>query len=567
MLSPSDFNSAVPQFTNGNYASNPVNPQYIAEPSSTDYNRGAEPLQTLPAQWWNWFLNKFTSRFNKLNVYVKNIFNELSQLLSLAEMTPDGTEGTPTVEQLKTMFACCYPSYVKETEGLVPNTTTVNGHALTGNVSVTRSDLGLGTSATVNTGSGAGCIPTVGTALGSTANKIVLTTSSGTLQPSSSTVGSAAYCDASCFRASTWTPTCVACAGANGSGVAFGSAATCDASCFRASTWTPSCVTCATKISRTGYTSAYSFDVLLTNGSTTADGTVAYVSNQCRLLFCNTTGVLTAKTFCGSLSGTATNANKVCTTLTTANSDRNLLIGEATYTGTCCAGVYVGNSCKVTFNTSIGVLKATCFCGTASCAISANYLCVNNLKLCIFDGIGGRLNLTGYCNNTYLATTVDLAFTAGSASCLDNFGCASCENYGCATGRHLGPLAIVKWKRGALQCDVWKALEFAVGSAVGCAAGTCARPLTTMLSTCYVSNNCNYIGATGQISSSCSECQQATNNARIFINSGGCESYITFSGLPTTAVNVYRGCSNKIVAGSYETSGQVMFSIVPIVQL
>ena len=74
MLSPSDFNSAVPQFTNGDYASNPINPQYIAEPDAENYNRGTEPLQTLPAQWWNWFLNKFTGRFNKVNIYVKNIF-------------------------------------------------------------------------------------------------------------------------------------------------------------------------------------------------------------------------------------------------------------------------------------------------------------------------------------------------------------------------------------------------------------------------------------------------------------------------------------------------------------
>lgn len=112
MLSPSDFNNAVPQFTNGNYASNPINPQYIAEPDSVNYNRGAEPLQTLPAQWWNWFLNKFTGRFNKVNIYVKNIFNELTQLLSLVSVTPSGTEGSPTVGQLKDMFENKYPSYL-----------------------------------------------------------------------------------------------------------------------------------------------------------------------------------------------------------------------------------------------------------------------------------------------------------------------------------------------------------------------------------------------------------------------------------------------------------------------
>lgn len=157
MLSPSDFNNAVPQFTNGNYASNPLNPQYIAEPSSTDYNRGVEPIQTLPAQWWNWFLNKFTLRFNKLNVYIKNIFNELAQLLSLVSETPSGTEAEPTVGQLKDMFETKYPDYLKTTSALsntyVPQTTKVNGHALSGNVTVTKSDLGLGN--VVNTGDSA----------------------------------------------------------------------------------------------------------------------------------------------------------------------------------------------------------------------------------------------------------------------------------------------------------------------------------------------------------------------------------------------------------------------------
>ena len=112
MLSPSDYNSAVPQFTNGDYASNPLNPLYIEEPDATNYNRGVEPLQTLPAQWWNWFGKQFTNRFNKLNVYVKNIFNELAQFMTLVNMTPDGTEGSPTIGQLKTAFQTEYPKYM-----------------------------------------------------------------------------------------------------------------------------------------------------------------------------------------------------------------------------------------------------------------------------------------------------------------------------------------------------------------------------------------------------------------------------------------------------------------------
>lgn len=155
MLKPSDFNNAVPQFRNGNYASNPINPQYVEEPSSTDYNRGTEPLQTLPAQWWNWFMNKFTSRFNKVNIYVKNLFNELAQLLSLVNVTPDGTEGNVTDGQLKNAFKELYPDYINTKLALestyVKKTQKVNNHALSGDVTVTKSDVGLGNVPNVST--------------------------------------------------------------------------------------------------------------------------------------------------------------------------------------------------------------------------------------------------------------------------------------------------------------------------------------------------------------------------------------------------------------------------------
>lgn len=217
MLSPSDFNNAVPQFTNGNYASNPLNPQYIAEPTAVEYNRGAEPLQTLPAQWWNWFLNRFTLRFNKLNIYIKNIFNELSQLLSLVSESPSGTEAEPTVGQLKDMFETKYPDYLKTAPALsntyVPRTTRVNGHELCENITITcvacascnGSGTAFGTAATKNTGTAAGCIPIVGTALGTTNGQFIATDASGCLKPSGYT--------ASSFRSSSWTPSCVACAG------------------------------------------------------------------------------------------------------------------------------------------------------------------------------------------------------------------------------------------------------------------------------------------------------------------------------------------------------------------
>lgn len=112
MFSPSDYNDAVPQFTNGNYANTPLNPLYVEEPDAVNYNRGAEPLQTLPAQWWNWLCNKITAKLNKLNIYVKNIFDELTQLLSLVGVTPDATEEEPTIGQLKDVFDTKYPPFL-----------------------------------------------------------------------------------------------------------------------------------------------------------------------------------------------------------------------------------------------------------------------------------------------------------------------------------------------------------------------------------------------------------------------------------------------------------------------
>lgn len=114
MFSPSDYDDAVPKFTNGNYANTPLNPLYVEEPDAANYNRGAGPLQTLPAQWWNWLCNKITSKLNNLNTFVKNIFDELAGLLSVVGETPNATSEEVTTEQLKGMFATKYPKYLQD---------------------------------------------------------------------------------------------------------------------------------------------------------------------------------------------------------------------------------------------------------------------------------------------------------------------------------------------------------------------------------------------------------------------------------------------------------------------
>lgn len=267
MLSPSDFNNAVPQFTNGDYASNPINPQYIAEPDAVDYNRGTEPLQTLPAQWWNWFLNRFTNRFNKVNIYVKNIFNELTQLLSLVSETPSGTEGTPTVGQLKGMFETKYPDYLKTAPALsntfVPQTTMVNGQALSGNVTVTC----VACAGANGSGTAFGTAAVCGTVTGGSVTYVDYSGTNGCRLMTSNFLaywnGAYASNGASNLR--------YFCGGA------FGSAATCSASDFRASTWSPTCVACADKGKNGSSYSAFGSNAFNSTAFTTCTGTVTQV--------------------------------------------------------------------------------------------------------------------------------------------------------------------------------------------------------------------------------------------------------------------------------------------------
>ncbi len=363
MLSPSDFNNAVPQFTNGNYASNPLNPQYIAEPTAVEYNRGAEPLQTLPAQWWNWFLNRFTLRFNKLNVYVKNIFNELSQLLSLVSETPSGTEAEPTVGQLKDMFETKYPDYLKTTPALsntyVLQTTMVNGYALSGNVTIScvacascnGSGTAFGTASTLNTGTAAGCIPIVGTALGTTNGQFVATDASGCLKPSG--------CTASSFRSSSWTPSCVSCAGA--------------------------VLTCA-------YTTAYLFDVKLTNGCTT-QYQYDWVSAKCRLQFCSTTGVLYATVFCGTASCAVFAVG--ASTATTAGTALSACTADNASNATKACSAYALNQCMISSN--FGATRS----GYGWCAKCCNYGLGCGMWLCATGGPVIEAYACNKCNNTF----------------------------------------------------------------------------------------------------------------------------------------------------------------------
>lgn len=143
MFSPSDFNEDVSVFKDsqgtpfGNYCSAPVEPQYIAEPDHTTYIEGRAPLNTLPAQWWNWLLNQITKKLNGVNKYVGNLFSELSNLLGLMGITP--TEpSTPTGNQLSTGFLNNYPNVISKFMHTIASVWTKQNQSTVGTVTTTQ---------------------------------------------------------------------------------------------------------------------------------------------------------------------------------------------------------------------------------------------------------------------------------------------------------------------------------------------------------------------------------------------------------------------------------------------
>ena len=89
MFSKSDFSDHVKFWTYDSgmspavYASNVPDPQYMEAIGQQDYTKGRAPLETLPAQWWNWLLNGETDRFNNLWSYTTYLIDEINNLLDL----------------------------------------------------------------------------------------------------------------------------------------------------------------------------------------------------------------------------------------------------------------------------------------------------------------------------------------------------------------------------------------------------------------------------------------------------------------------------------------------------
>ena len=78
-----------------------TSPTYSQEPPADDYASGVAPLDTLPAQWWNWLWNQITLNEGRTVIMLNSIFNEIISVLTAANISPDADKS----DQLKSAIA------------------------------------------------------------------------------------------------------------------------------------------------------------------------------------------------------------------------------------------------------------------------------------------------------------------------------------------------------------------------------------------------------------------------------------------------------------------------------
>ena len=72
--------------TMGVYASES---QYVSGPTEEQQASGTVPLDTLPADWWNWLWKEITTRINEAASDVQGLYQEILAILGEANITPD----------------------------------------------------------------------------------------------------------------------------------------------------------------------------------------------------------------------------------------------------------------------------------------------------------------------------------------------------------------------------------------------------------------------------------------------------------------------------------------------
>lgn len=75
--------------------------QYVKGPDKAAQAAGTVPLDTLPADWWNWLWKQITTRINEASNGMGSVYNEILSVLEAASITPSETSTTDLVNAIK----------------------------------------------------------------------------------------------------------------------------------------------------------------------------------------------------------------------------------------------------------------------------------------------------------------------------------------------------------------------------------------------------------------------------------------------------------------------------------
>lgn len=84
----------------GVYASNS---QYIQGPSPEQQAQGTIPLDTLPADWWNWLWKSITERINQASKGMESIYDEVMSVLAAASIEPSQLQSDQLLNAIKAL--------------------------------------------------------------------------------------------------------------------------------------------------------------------------------------------------------------------------------------------------------------------------------------------------------------------------------------------------------------------------------------------------------------------------------------------------------------------------------
>ena len=81
---------------------------YLTPIPSANIEHGVAPLDSLPADWWNWLWNNITLNEARIVQFINSVFSEINSVLSAAGVTPSTTSTTDlrdAIQKLATTVA------------------------------------------------------------------------------------------------------------------------------------------------------------------------------------------------------------------------------------------------------------------------------------------------------------------------------------------------------------------------------------------------------------------------------------------------------------------------------